>query len=155
MTLAFRMPHAIDDRKFICDSWSRSLRMCESAGFVDMRHWMAIAVEQAKRYLARSYVTTIVAYEDASWASAADIYGYVIVDTTEALPLLYYAYVKDEYRRRGFARALFAAAGIDPADRFGYLCETRSTVALVEAGKMPKATHDPVPIRTGRKDRET
>lgn len=154
MTLAFR--HASDsDKRFCADAWSRTYRTAESAGFIDMRHWLPIAVEQCKRYIARSYVTTIIAYEDAEWARAADIYGFIVADTTDVTPLLYMGYVKDEYRRRGFARALFAAAGIDPTARFSYLCETRSSEALTAAGKMPHATFDPVPIRTGRKELET
>lgn len=152
MTLAFRTPRDIDDRKLVCDSWARSLRLSEAAGFCDMRNWMGFAVEQAKRYIARSYVTTLIAYEDAQYASDFDVYGYLVVDTTEPTALLYYGYVKDEYRKRGFARALFAAAGIDPDGRWKYLCETRSSVELVAAGKMPKATFDPVPIRAGRKE---
>lgn len=159
MTLAFRSPRDLDDRKFVCDSWARSLRLSESAGFVDMEHWMSTAVGQAIRYIDRPYVTTLLAYEDAAWASDADIYGYIVVDPSELppsmTPHLYYCYVKDEYRRRGFARALFAAAGVDPASRYRYLCRTRSSEQLAAAKKMPNATFDPVLIRAGRKDRET
>lgn len=152
MTLAFRTPRSFDDEKFVLDSWARSFRLSESAGFVDMEHWMRTAVEQARRYIKRSYVTTLIAYEDAEWAQDADIYGYIVADTTELVPLLYYGYVKDEYRKRGFARALFAALGIDPAARLRYLCETRSSKQIVAAGKMPRAEHDPVLIRAGRKE---
>lgn len=150
--LAFRPPRDLDDRKLICDSWARCYRLSEAAGFVDMAAWMSVAVEQAKRYIARPYVTALIAYEDEAWAEAADIYGCIVADTTDPVPDLYHLYVKDEYRRRGFARALFAAAGIDPARPFRFLCETRSSKAIAAAGKMPKATFDPVPIRTGRKD---
>lgn len=153
MTLAFRQAQP-SDLRFVADAWAKSY--CASwalspldgyapFGFLDSSQWGAAAVEAAKRHIARETVRTIVAYEDEPWAARADIYGFLVADTTDPPPLVYYLYTKSAYRRRGFARALFAAAGIDPDAPFRYLAQTRSSEEIAAAGKIPNARFEPTP----------
>lgn len=153
LTLAFRRAEALDDRKLVCDAWARSYANSWSRtplpgrsafGFVDPSRWVALGVESAKAIIARDDVTAIVAYEDQDWAAPFDAYGFIV---TEPPDVVWFAFVKDEYRGRGFARALFAAAGIDPDRPFRYRVQTRSSEEIAAAGKMPLARFDPTPIR--------
>jgi GNAT superfamily N-acetyltransferase len=153
--LAFRYATAVDLR-FVCDAWSRSyanswtrspIEGRAAFGFAPASTWVAIGLEQAKRLVAEPSVTTVVAYEDEAWAADADIYGFIAADMSEPPPLVLYTFVKQPFRRRGFARALFAAAGIDPGRAFRYLAETRSSQEIATAGKIPLAKFDPAPTR--------
>lgn len=56
---------------------------------------------------------TIMAWSPADAGSGFDLYGYAIVESGFDRPVVHYVYVKDAWRRRGFARRLLAAAGID------------------------------------------
>lgn len=62
-------------------------------------------------------------------------------------PLVHYCYVKKLYRELGVAKKLFAAAGVDPRQRFLYTCHTALSVAVEKAGKIPRAEWAPLSAR--------
>jgi hypothetical protein len=51
-------------------------------------------------------------------------------------------YVKDVYRKNGFARGLFSAIGINPRLPFLYACKTPIVGELAAARKIPSARFD-------------
>lgn len=61
--------------------------------------------------------------------------------------LVHYVYVKNDYRRHGIARGLFAAAGIDPTRPFLYSCRTSMVAKLAGLGHLRHAEWNPAPIR--------
>ena len=77
----------------------------------------------------------------------------VLVDESEVLRgfiayepnYVFYIYVPQPFRCNGIARALFAAAGIDPASRFGYACRTLGSWQC--RAKFPSAIYDPFKAR--------
>jgi hypothetical protein len=62
-------------------------------------------------------------------------------------------YVKEPYRRGGIARGLFAAAGVDPRERFFYTCKTGIGAELARS-KASRAEWRPLIARYRRRDEE-
>jgi hypothetical protein len=107
--------------------------------------------------LQRPGVTTWMAYHPHE-QPPNDLYGYLVSETganvpsyvrgedgesrlevaTSELPLIHYVFVKRYARERGIARALFAAAGIDPDSAYLYTCKTSNLSRLEARGKIPR-----------------
>jgi len=139
MSVAFR--HATHkDEPFVISGWSASYRTTESAGLIQMVDWATVMHPQIRKAMKRPDVETIVAYEG---DDPGFLYGFIVADPT--VPLVYYCYVKQPYRRAGYARALFAAMHIDPAKPFEYACESWATAEL--APKIPLAKWNPLAAR--------
>ena len=139
MSVCFR--HATrKDEPFVVSGWSASFRTAESAGLIQMDDWATVMHPQIRKAMKRPNVETMVAYEG---DDPGFLYGFIVADRT--VPLVYYAYVKQPYRRAGYARALFAAIAIDPAKPFEYACATWATVTLAE--KIPYGKYNPLGAR--------
>lgn len=147
MKLAFR-PADADERRCLCpdkpeDSrrcspvvamWSASYKKSHYAGMIWHEDWAAVMHPQISRVLARPNLRTVIAYD----ADDSDfIYGFIAADTSEPVPVVYYVYVKEPYRRHGIARSLFKAIGVDPTKRFVYTNKTGIVAEL--ARKIPSA----------------
>jgi hypothetical protein len=91
---------------------------------------------QIQKVLARPDVQTIVAYES---SDPSFLYGFLSADTSDRIPVVFFAYVKGPYRRGGIARGLFAELKIDPLSRFVYTCWT----PIVRDLDIPYAKFDP------------
>jgi GNAT superfamily N-acetyltransferase len=137
------------DRQFVISGWSASLRMTRDIPFLTMADYADIMHSQIAKALEREGVRTIV-------AEGSVLAGFVtfepdaqIVDDlathrrggVAVAGYVFYCYVAQPFRRRGIARALFDAAGIDPASRFHYACRTLSSFEL--RGKVPSAHYSP------------
>ena len=143
MTLAFR--DAIPaDRVFVISSWLDSYRDSDTAGMIAMSDWYAVMWPQVEKVIDRFGARTIVAHD-----TDEHLYGFISADATTKPPLVFYCYVKAPYRRwepkRGYARQLFAAIGIDPAKPFDYSYKTREIGRL--ANKIPLASWQPMLTR--------
>jgi len=128
--IAFRPADVVDrpdntELRFITDAWARSFRKSTTAGFIADERWYAVMLPELKRALATPGVRTVVAYDPAE--PDYDLYGFAAGLPSGTPPLVYYAYVKDAYRRRGFGRALVRALGIHPDRRLDYACRTPAT----------------------------
>jgi hypothetical protein len=139
------------DHHFVVSSWTQSFKHSRSAGFLQSSSWYRVMDAEVALALARPDVRTLVAYDpEADPSAKADLLGFITFDPVDAPPLVYYVYVKECYRRGGggriwegpgVARRLFAAAGIDPAARFFYACETKTACHLRR--KIPLARFEP------------
>jgi hypothetical protein len=107
-----------------------------------MDDWFDVMRPQVNLILDRRHVVTTVAYETDETDHIADLYGFITADQSRPSPLVYYCYVKQPYRRGGFARALFNAIGVDPSRPFRYVCKTAAAARLV--AKIPMARWDPL-----------
>ncbi len=149
--IAYR--HAIPaDRRFIVSGWSSSYRLSLTAGMIAMDDWADVMHPQIEKVLRRPDCETIVAYETDDPGSGAQHYGFISADRSGTIPLLFYVYVKQAYRRGktlgmaiGIGRGLFRAAGIDPSAPLEY---TYKTIAATELSrKIPLAKWRPLKAR--------
>jgi hypothetical protein len=147
MKLSFR-PSTTAERRCMCDGkpadsdgcspvvamWSASYKKSHYAGMIWHEDWAAVMHPQISRVLNRPNIRTVIAYD----ADDKDfIYGFISADTTESVPVVYYVYVKEPYRKQGIARRLFKAIGVDPTRRFVYTSKTGIVAEL--AHKIPSA----------------
>lgn len=136
--IAFR-PANRSDRNFVVSTWSTSFRRSMFAGFVSMNTWSEVMHDQIDEAMGRPHVRTLVA------CAAADptvLYGFIMATPSMTPPLVYYTYVKEPYRRRGIARSLFTAVGVNPSKAFDYVCRTPWTDTLSD--KAPFASWNPL-----------
>lgn len=134
------------DRDFIVSGWSSSYRLSDRAGMIAMSRWADTMHREIDDVLARPSASTVTAYDTDSGV----FQGFICADRnpgppisdliTSGLPIVFYVYVKEAYRREGVARGLFASVGIDPMLPFTYACRTPIVGLLRD--KIPFAKHD-------------
>lgn len=157
MAVAFR-PADFSDRNpgsewnFVVDSWVRSFQFAHTAGMIAMEDWFPVMIRQVEKLLERQDVQTIVAYEPGEKSKLADIQGFITFDTTGSLPVVFYVFVKETFRKWGYARGLFGAAGIDPERPFVYTCTTGVVSRIFHERKIPLAKWDPLIARFSKTD---
>jgi len=137
VTISYR-PAVPSDASIVIPLWSRGYKTSRQAGIIATEDWARTMHPQFQRLLNRPNVRTIVAYEN---TSPSFVYGFIAGDTSWHTPVVYFCYVKDAYRRAGYARGLMAALGVDPERPFRYLCWTPVIQKLTD--KIPFAKHDP------------
>jgi len=126
-----------DDRAFVLSAWSSSLRSSRDVPLIPMSMWASVMRPVLEHMLDRTTAGTLVAHGEV-------LQGFICVEPNYVL----YLYVAQPFRRLGIARALLAAAGIDPAQRFGYACRTRASWQLLQVHrKAPLAAYDPFHVR--------
>lgn len=126
------------DRIFIDYGWLDSYRWAHAAGMIHMDDWKIVMLPQIERVRSRPKTITMVAEEPDALA------GFICCEPGNPA-LVFYVYVKEQYRRAGVARGLFKSAGVDPDDRFIYACKTAVVTEL--ARKLPMARFDPYAAR--------
>jgi hypothetical protein len=131
-------PATPDDRRFVVSAWSSSYKTAHTAGMIHTDDWATVMHAQIERLIARPDVRTIVAFER---KDPTFVYGFICGDPTGSVPIVFYVYTKEPYRRSGHARGLFGAIGISPLGRFLYACKTAIVPTLT--GKIPSARFDP------------
>ncbi|HZJ68274.1 MAG TPA: hypothetical protein VFD36_32455 [Kofleriaceae bacterium] len=151
--VAFR-PADLDqpaERHLIVDAWCGSYRDAFTAGLIQVEDWYAIMIPQLSKVLDKPDVRTMVAVSSGATDRVADVLGFMVADTAEAPPLVYYVFTKEHYRRAGrgrvwggpgIARGLFNAMGIDPGQPFNYVCSTPLVRTLER--KIPMARWRPL-----------
>lgn len=137
MTIAYR-PAEIDDAMFVVSTWSRGFKESRSAGMIADEDWPQVMHPQIQKVLARPGVQTVIAYEN---TDPSFLYGWICGTPDTSPPVVFFCYVKEAYRRAGYARGLFAELGIDPTQRFRYTCWTPVIPKLQH--EIPLAKHDP------------
>ncbi len=150
MTVAYRLAEP-EDRVFIVDAWVSSYRTAHAAGMIAMEDWREIMWRQVEKVLDRPTTDTVVAYEPEETDHLADLQGFITADISAAAPYVFYVYVKESFRRAGYARGLFRALGIDPAAPFTYACKTAAVADLVRMRKIPCSKWDPLAARFANK----
>jgi hypothetical protein len=128
-----------EDRIFIDYGWLDSYRWAHAAGMIHMDDWRDVMLPQIARVHKRPKVITMVAAEPDA------LVGFMTAEPHNEPPLVFYVYVKEQYRRAGIARGLFRAIGIDPRERFVYACKTAVVTDLVS--KAPRSRFDPYAAR--------
>lgn len=151
-----------EDHTFIVDSWVASYRDAYTAGIIQVEDWYAVMIPTVEKILERPDVRATVASFAGATDHVADLCGFIVADTAETPPLVYYVFVKPHYRRGGrgriwggpgIGRALFEAIGIDPAKPFNYVCSTPMCRTLER--KIPMARWQPLLGRFSKLERRS
>lgn len=141
MTIAIS-PLASHHERFVCSAFCNERKLAKDAGLFDLsdpkqrQAWWDASWSAFWSILSRATVRTFVAHSDLD----ADAYrGFLSVDTSGRIPLVYYVYVAGPYRRTGHAHAMFAAAGVDPKRPFAFACRN----AVVDSLTSPRGETPP------------
>lgn len=167
MTLTFRAAELgtaaepEPDRLFVVDSWVASFRDAFTAGLIQVEDWYAVMIPQINKVLDKPDVRTVVASMPGV-DRVADLLGFVVAEPEGPVPLVYYVFVKEHYRRGGrgriwggpgVGRGLFGAIGVDPARPFNYVCSTPMCRTLER--KIPMARWRPLLGRFPKHERRS
>jgi GNAT superfamily N-acetyltransferase len=147
MTISHR-PALTADRQFIVTTWSASYKKSHSAGLVTADDWAGIMHPQLEKILDRTDARAMIATEK---SDPDFFYGWIAGDTSESVPVVYFVYVKQPYRRTGIARGLLKAFGVDPSRPFVYVCKTGIVATL--SPKIPFARFNNNEVRYSKESR--
>ena len=164
--ISFRAMQPSDER-FVVESFCDSYRDAHAAGLIQWDDWHEVMRPQWRKVLTRPGVVVTVCVFDGETPGVADIAGWIAVERGYLVqtnrddgrryqrqmaparePLVHYVYVKEGYRESGLARALFRAAGVDPALPFRFSCKTGVVTQL--SSKVPYARWAPLIARQTR-----
>jgi GNAT superfamily N-acetyltransferase len=107
------------DLGLILHAWPESFYDAHASGPLPRDVYHDAYDETVARVLAKPGVTCLVAR---SPRDGDMLYGFVVFEPG----VLWMTYVKQPYRRRGFARALMTAAGFGPFTRFDYTFKSQA-----------------------------
>lgn len=142
--MIFVRPAVDDDRAYVLSNWSSSYRSTQDLSYVPMASYASIfrpiyerLYDQANVMVAHGELGVLmgfIAYDPRRYGirrngTVINVDGYVL-----------YVYVGEDFRKRGIARKLFAAAGMPTTSRFAYAARTRWSWLLRE--KIPSAVYD-------------
>ena len=153
MRVVYRRARDADDRNFAAITWRASFRRSPYGGLTQMSRWVESTDADIALILAKPRVNIMIAADPDAKGRDADLFGHIVWEAprqTGALidlgtpPLIYFLYVKHDYRGNGFARGLMRAAGIDAVKPYNFVCRTHAADSLRDAGKMPRARWRPL-----------
>lgn len=154
MAVAFRHADLSDEneRQFVITTWSSSFKKSFTAGLIRTEDWPAIMHAQLGKILDREGARAVLAVdtEDPTF-----FYGWIAGDTSDRTAVIYYVYVKEPYRRAGYARKLFAAFGVDPGSAFTFVCKTPVAIEIALRDKIPRARWNPLEVRYPKEARRS
>lgn len=130
------------ERRFVLSGWSSSFKGSDEAGMITTDDFPHVMHAQIAKITARPECRVLLALDQT-------FLGFIAGEPEARI--VYYCYVKSTYRRRGFARRLFAALGVDPAKPFTFPARTFWTFQL--RSKIPMATRDVNVARYPREQR--
>lgn len=160
---AFKTAHAAGILRVTAPNEPPFAAPCPSCGAPVPHDFASVMTPTLHGVLARRGVAVWVASNPRA-APPMDLHGYLVVETganlpsyrppdyelmvtTATEPMVHFCFVKRAYRGFGIARALLAAAGVDPAGPLLYSCKTADVSALERAGKLPRAKWSPLSVR--------
>lgn len=120
-TVTTHVPATAAHATFVINAWLSALKNLDTSLPVQMEDYRHLIWGQLVKAMNRPGAETLVAVGD-----DPDVYlGFICFDRTSVTsPYVYFAYVKEAYRRSGVALGMFAAADIDPTRHLRYACHT-------------------------------
>jgi hypothetical protein len=139
-------------RNFVLTSWSSSLKHSRDAGPICSEDYPSVMNAQIAKWCARPECRVLLGVDLS--VDADTFVGFIAGEPLERV--VYYVFVKPRYQRRGAARALFTALGIDPIARFAYPCTTKmlDDPKIGLSRKVPNAVRDPFVARFPKSQRD-
>jgi hypothetical protein len=110
-TLVIREYDPQKEQSFLFDSWLRSLKPSRHTGPIPANLYWPTYRAVIEQLLERWGVQVIMAY-DPDDEPPNDLYGYLVYEDGFDRPVVHYAYVKDEYRKKGVLKYMLKKAGI-------------------------------------------
>lgn len=106
---------------FVWETWLSSFRKSPWAGVVPNNLYKPVYLETMRQLVERGAEVVCATNPE----KPGHILGWLCYErTSDAIPVVHYCFVKPLFRKRGVAASLFAAAGIDPKQRFFYTFKT-------------------------------
>jgi len=138
-------PCTTADRPFVISGWSSSYRMTRDST-IPMPMWSEGAYHPVVDwYMSKKRSITLVSRGSTTETRR----GFICYEPAHrGTAMVHYLYVAEPYRGHGVARALLAAAGVDPSEPFDYSHRTKASWELIEvAKKAPRAKYNPIAAR--------
>lgn len=105
----------------VIDTWLTSFRKSPWAGALPNNIYKPAYFESIRQLVSRGARVVCAVNPD----KPDHVLGWLCFEqTSDGVPVVHYVFVKPLYRKRGIARSLFDAAGIDPSARFFYTFKT-------------------------------
>lgn len=118
------------DVAFVFNSWLKSYRNSNSCKSISNPVYFDFQHKVIEKLLARCVVLVVCEATDPS-----QIYGYIVYESVEGIPILHYAYVKHAFRGMGICSMLFAEAQLNKDTGGFYTHETPSAMKLLVKSK--------------------
>lgn len=123
-SLAFREAEATD-LGFVFQTWLDEFRDSNAAGVIPMPDYYRVYRDVLRFVLKRPGIKLWVAHHPGlSPESKADLHGFACVELGDHVPVIHFVYVKGRRRRKGIARRLLAAMGVDASEPYLYTFRT-------------------------------
>lgn len=118
------------DVPFIFNSWLRSFKAAAPRSltpvvYFDFQHKLIQSI------LRRSSVSMLCSPDDSQ-----QLFGYLVHETIDNVPVLHYAYIKHDFRQLGLLNSLLAHAGVSKDSGAYYTHETNSTFKVRNSYKL-------------------
>lgn len=120
-----------EERVFITKSWLDEYRRVPSSGTIPAHLFAKLYVPVVHHVLDNPDVTTLVACHS---SAPSVVLGFIVTESGFTRPVLHFLFVKPDYRGNGIAKALLAAANLNPKEPFFYTYETEFTGKHLRAG---------------------
>lgn len=118
------------DVPFIFNSWLKSYRSSNSVKNVSNPVYFEFHHKAIEKLLQRCSVQVLCSPDDAS-----QVFGYLVCEQVEQVPVLHYAYVKYAFRGMGLCKLLMQNAGLDKQVGGFYTHETSAAVKMFSGSK--------------------
>lgn len=114
------------DVPFIFNSWLKSYRGSSSAKAVSNPVYFEFQHKAIEKLLQRSQVFMLCSAEDST-----QVYGYIVTEEVEQVPIMHYCYVKYAFRGMGLCSALMKHAKLDKNKGGFYTHDTHAAAKLL------------------------
>jgi hypothetical protein len=131
------------DLELVYSSWIRSFRDSHYAGPYPIQIYYDAIRNSIDLYRTRPGFRLMVAVNK---CDHDQIYGWLAYEHISDTQVIYYAYVKELFRRKGVLRGLLRSAYIEPARPIVYISRTRCASELLRHMAWP-AKHNPNIVR--------
>lgn len=118
------------DVPFIFNSWLKSYRGANSVKNITNPVYFEFQHKAIEKILQRSQVYVLCSPDDNS-----QVFGYIVCEKVEEIPVLHYAYVKYAFRGMGLCKLLMSHANLDKQIGGFYTHETHSSNKLLKDSK--------------------
>ena len=118
------------DVPFIFNSWLKSYKGSHAVKAISAPVYFDFHHRAIEKLLQRSQVLVLCSPDDST-----QVFGYLVHESVESVPVVHYAYVKYAFRGMGLCSMLLKQAGLEKQSGGFYTHETHSTLKLVNGSK--------------------
>lgn len=120
------------DVNFIFNSWLKSYQSSVSAKLLSPTIYFQFHHKVIEQLLQRCAVVVACQQQDPT-----QVYGYLVYEVVDDVPVIHYAYVKHAFRQMGIYSLLLAATTLSSRNQAFYTHETHTALKLIRAKSLP------------------